>query len=61
VIVRKKSGQIQLCVEFQDLSKETTKYNYPFPSMEMLLQQVFVSALMSMLEIFLGYNQVLVA
>jgi hypothetical protein len=61
VIVRKKSGEIHLCVDFRDLNKASIKDNYPFPNMEMLLQQVIGSTLMSMLDGFSGYNQVLVA
>jgi hypothetical protein len=61
VIVRKKSGEICLCVDFRDLNKASIKDNYPLPNMEMLLQQVIGSTLMSMLDGFLGYNQVLVA
>jgi hypothetical protein len=37
VIVRKKSGEIPLCVDFRDLNKESIKNNYPLPNMEMLL------------------------
>jgi hypothetical protein len=44
----------------RDLNKESIKDNYPLPNMEMLLQQVIGSALMSMLDGFSGYNQVLV-
>jgi hypothetical protein len=61
IIVRKKSGEIHLCVDFRDLNKESIKDNYPLPNMEMLLQQVTGSSLMSMLDGFSGYNQVLVA
>jgi hypothetical protein len=53
VIVRKKSGEIILCVEFRDMNKESIKDNYPLPNMIGL-------ALMSMLDGFSGYNQVLV-
>jgi len=49
-----------LCVDFKDLNKESIKDKYPFPNMEMLLQQVTGSTLMSMLDGFSGYNQVLV-
>jgi hypothetical protein len=61
VVVRKKNGEIHLCVDFRDLNRESIKDNYPLPNMEMLLQQVTGSALMSMLDGFFGYNQVLVA
>jgi hypothetical protein len=50
-----------MCVDFIDLNKESIKDNFPFPNMEFLLQQVTGSACMSMLDGFLGYNQVLVA
>jgi hypothetical protein len=56
VVVRKKNIEIRLCVDFGDLNKESIKDNYPFPNMKMLLQQVIGSALMSMLDGFLGYN-----
>jgi hypothetical protein len=49
-----------LCVDFRDLNRASIKDNYPLPNMEMLLQQVTGSALMSMLDGFSGYNQVLV-
>jgi len=61
VVVRKKTGEIHLCVDFVDLNKASIKYNYPLLDMEMLLQQVTGSTLMSMLDKFLGYNQVIVA
>jgi hypothetical protein len=61
MVVRNKSGKIHLCVDFGGLNRASIKDNYPLPNMEMLLQQVIGSALMSMLDGFLGYNQVLVA
>jgi hypothetical protein len=61
VVVRKKNGKTCLCVDFQDLNQASIKDNYPLPNMEMLLQQVTSSTLMSMLDGFSGYNQVHVA
>jgi hypothetical protein len=52
VVVRKKNGEIHLCVDFRDINRASIKYNYPLPNMEMLLQQVIGSALMSMLDGF---------
>jgi hypothetical protein len=60
VIMRKKLGEIQMCVDFRDLNKSSVKDNYPLPNMEFLLQQVTRSGCMSMLDGFFGYNQVLV-
>jgi hypothetical protein len=59
MVVRKKNGEICLCVDFKDLNWESIKDNYPLPNMEMLLQQVTGFALMSMLDGFSEYNQAL--
>jgi hypothetical protein len=59
VVVRKKNGEIHLCVYLRDLNRASIKDNYPFPNMKMF-QQVIGSALMSMLGGFSGYNQILV-
>jgi hypothetical protein len=59
-IVRKKIGEIRMCVDFIDLNKASIKDNFPFPNMEFLLQQVIGSTCTSMLDGFSGYNHVLV-
>jgi hypothetical protein len=61
VPVRKKPGEIYTCIEFQNLNCVCLKENYPLPSMEHVLQAVTGSSMMSMLDGFSGYNQVLVA
>ena len=35
-----KNGDIQLCVDYQDLIRGVLKYNFPFPDMKLILQQV---------------------
>jgi hypothetical protein len=40
VPVRKKSGEICLCVDFQNLNKCSLKDNYPLPKMDHILQRV---------------------
>jgi hypothetical protein len=37
VHVRKKSGEIRLCVDFQNLNKKYLKDNYPLPKMDHIL------------------------
>ena len=61
VIVRKKNGDIRLCVDFRNLNKVSDKDNYPIPTMEKILQQVSGSEMFSLLDGFSGYNQVLVS
>ena len=60
VPTRKKTGEIQLCIDFQNLNKASLKDNYPLPKMDHLLQRVVGSSRISSLDGFSGYNQVLV-
>ena len=60
VPIRKKNGDIRLCVDFKNLNIASLKDNYGLPNMEAMLQQVTRSKLMSMMDGFSGYNQVLV-
>jgi hypothetical protein len=38
VVVRKKNGDIRLCLDFRNLNQLSLKDNYPLPNMEHLLQ-----------------------
>ena len=60
VVVRKKNGPIRICIDFRNLNTSCLKNNYPLLDMETLLQRVTRSGMMSMLDGFSGYNQVLV-
>ena len=40
VPVRKKSGEIRLCVDFRNLNKVSLKDNYPLPKMDHILLRV---------------------
>ena len=48
-------------MDFRNLNRASDKDNYPVPPMEQILQMVSGSELFSLLDGFLGYNQVLVA
>ena len=61
VPVKKKNGDIQLCVHFWNLNKSSEKDNYPVPPMEQILQKVFGFEMLSLLDGFSGYNQILVS
>ena len=58
--VRKKSGEIILCVEFQNLNRVSLKDNYTLPKMDHIIHKVVGSQKMSMLDGFFGYNQIMV-
>jgi hypothetical protein len=61
VPMREKSGEIYLCMDFTNLNRVVEKDNYPFPPMDKLLHTMSVSNIFSLLDDFLGYNQVLVS
>jgi hypothetical protein len=58
VLVRKKTGDIRLCVDFRHLNKVSLKYNYLVPPMQEILQQFSRAQMMSLLDGFSGYNQI---
>ena len=60
VPVRKKNGEIRLCVDFRNLNGASLKDNYPLPKMDHILQKVVGASRMSMMDGFYGYNQVAV-
>jgi hypothetical protein len=60
VPTHKKSGEIKLCIDFQNLNKVSLKDNYPLPKMDHILQRVVGSSRISLLEGFSSYNKVLV-
>jgi hypothetical protein len=54
VPVRKKSGEIRLCVDFINLNRSSKKDNYPLPKMEHILQRVTGASRISMIDGFLA-------
>lgn len=60
VLVRKKNGDIRICIDFRNINKACQKDNFPLPPMELILQLVVGSELMPFLDGFSGYNQILV-
>lgn len=58
VPVCKKNGEICICIDFKNLDQLSLKENYPLPIMDQVLQTVTSSEMLSMLDGFLGYNQI---
>jgi hypothetical protein len=58
--VKKKNGEIRLCLDFTDLNRASLKDHHPLPSMEQILSKVSGSERFFFLDGFSGYNQVLV-
>ena len=59
VPVRKKNGEIRLCVDFRDLNQASLKDHHPLPSMEQNFSKVSGLERFSFLDGFSSYNQVL--
>lgn len=60
VPVRKKSGEIKLCIDFWNLNKVSLKDNYPLLKMDHILQRVVGALCMSLHDGYSAYNQILV-
>ena len=60
VPVRKKSGEIRLCVDFMNLRRSSRKDNYPLPKMDHILLKVTSASRISMIDGFSSYNQIYV-
>ena len=55
--VPKKDEKVRMCVDFRDLNKACPKDDFPFPHIDVLVD----NALMSFMDGFLGYNQIKMA
>jgi hypothetical protein len=61
VPIPKKDGKVKICMDFRDLNRACLKDDFPIPQIEMLVNNTTGSALMSFMDGFSGYNQILMA
>ena len=61
VPVTKKDGKVRMCVDFRDLNRACLKDDFPLPHINVLVDNTAGSALMSFMEGFSRYNQILMA
>ncbi|KAI8542928.1 hypothetical protein RHMOL_Rhmol08G0177900 [Rhododendron molle] len=61
VPVPKKNGQIRVCVDFRDLNKASPKDYFPLPHIDVFVDNTAGHALLSFMDGFSGYNQMLMA
>ena len=59
--VRKKNGQIRVCVDFRDLNKACLKDDFPLPNIDTLVDATTGHELFSFMDGFSGYNQIKMA
>ena len=59
--VPKKDGKVRMCVDFRDLNKACPKDDFPLPHIDVLVDNVAKSAMMSFMNRFSRYNQIKMA
>ena len=60
VPVMKKNGKLRVCVDFRDLNTATPKDMYVMPIVDMLVDSIANNELLSFMDGFSGYNQILI-
>ena len=61
VLIPKKNGKVRMCVDFRDLNKAFPKDDFSLPYIDVLVDNMTSSALMSSMNGFSGYNQIKMA
>lgn len=60
VPVMKKNGFVRICVNFCDLNKSCPKDHHPTPFIDDILDSMAMHELLSLMDGFFGYNQILI-
>ncbi|RVW12176.1 Transposon Ty3-G Gag-Pol polyprotein [Vitis vinifera] len=61
VLVPKKDGKVRVCVDLRDLNKASPKDDFPLSHIDMLVDNTTGHSMLSFMDGFLGYNQILMA
>ena len=61
VPVKKKNGQVRICVDFRDLNEACPKDKFPLPITELLIDATTGFGALSFMDGFSGYNQIKMA
>ena len=59
VVVKKKNGKWRVCIDFTDLNKACPKDSFPLPHIDMLVDATARHELLSFMDAYSGYNQIL--
>jgi hypothetical protein len=58
VPIDKKQGTICVCIDYRDINKACTKYNFPTPFVDQIVDDCTRSEIFSLMDGFSGYNQI---
>ncbi|KAL0327895.1 UNVERIFIED_CONTAM: Transposon Tf2-12 polyprotein [Sesamum calycinum] len=58
VLVRKKNGQIRVCIDFRDLNNACPKDDFPLPIVELMIDATMDHEALSFMDGSSGYNQI---
>ena len=61
VHVPKKDDKVRVCVDFRDLNKASSKDDFPIPHIDMLINNTIEHLMLSFMDGFFRYNQILMA
>ena len=61
VPVKKKNGQIRVCVDFRDLNKACPKDDFPLPNTELMVDATIGHEVLSFMDGLSGYNLIRMA
>ncbi|KAK4856809.1 hypothetical protein QYF36_021535 [Acer negundo] len=59
LVVKKKNGKWRVCIDFTDLNKACPKDSFPLPHIDMLVYATAGHDLLSFIDAYSGYNQIL--
>ena len=61
VPIPKNDGKVRVCVDFRDLNKASPKDDFSLPHIDMLVDSTTGHLMLSFIDEFFGYNQILMA